>query len=62
MIKIGKKFRSFNEQEREDEQYWRTVSGNRKLEILEIIRAQYWAVKNETPGRFQRIYRIIKQA
>jgi hypothetical protein len=61
MEKVVKKFRSFTEQEKEDERYWKSISGNKKLEILEHIRANFWVLKGETPGRLQRVYRIIKQ-
>lgn len=54
-------FRSFEEQETTDIEYWRALSGDKKLEILEIIRANYWAFKNESPGRLQRVYRIFKR-
>ena len=61
MQKIAKIFRSFEEQELDDVKYWKSISGDKKLEILEIIRANYWAMKNEHPRRFQRVYRIVKQ-
>jgi len=59
--KIVKKFNSFEEEEAEEIRYWRNIPGDKKLEFLEMIRAQYWAIKNETPARLQRVYRIIKQ-
>ena len=62
MEKIIKKFSSFQDQEKADLNYWKNLSGDKKLEILEAIRAQAWAMKNEHPGRFQRVYRIIKRS
>jgi hypothetical protein len=59
MEKTIRVFKSFEEQERDEVQYWKNISGSKKLEVLEIIRAQYWALKNGNPERLQRIYRII---
>ena len=61
MEKVIKIFNSFEEQELDDINYWKNLSGDKKLEILEAIRLNYWALKNESPGRFQRVYRIIKR-
>lgn len=61
MKKVVKIFKSFEEQEADEIEYWKSLSGNLKLEVLEIIRANYWAMKNETPGRLQRVYRIVKR-
>ena len=61
MDKVVKIYDSFEEQEKDDVAYWKNMSGDRKLEILEIIRANYWALRNEHPGRLQRVYRIIKR-
>lgn len=61
MEKIIKIFKSFEEQEAHDIEYWKRLSGDKKLEILEIIRANYWAMQNDTPGRLQRVYRIVKR-
>ena len=54
-------YSSFEEQQQDEIRYWKRLSGDAKLEILEAIRAQAWALKNEYPGRFQRVYRIIKR-
>ena len=62
MKKTVKIYNSFDEQENDDVKYWKNISGKRKLEILEIIRGNYWAINNETSPRLQRIYRIIKRA
>lgn len=59
MEKVVKIFKSFEEQEVDDVEYWKNLSGDRKLEVLEIMRANYWAMNNETPGRLQRVYRIV---
>lgn len=62
MEKVVKIFKSFEEQEAYEVEYWKNMSGDRKLEILEVIRANYWAMKNETPGRLQRVYRVTKRS
>lgn len=62
MEKVIKIFKSFAEQETADIEYWQNLPGEKKLEILEIIRANYWAMKNESPGRLQRVYRVIKRS
>lgn len=62
MEKILRKFNSFEEQEKEEKKYWQNLDGDKKLEILENIRANYWAMYNGIPKRLQRIYRIIEQA
>ena len=61
MEKIVKIFKSFEKQEAYEKEYWKNLSGDKKLEILEIIRGNYWAMKNDTPRRLQRVYRIIKR-
>ena len=62
MEKIIKIYNSFEQQEQDDIRYWKNLSGKKKLEILEYIRANYWALKNEIPTRFQRVFRIIKRS
>ena len=61
MEKIIKIFKSFEEQEAHEVEFWKNFSGEKKLEVLEIIRANYWAMQNDTPGRLQRVYRIVKR-
>ena len=61
MEKVLKIYKSFEEQEKDEIEYWKKVSGAVKLEVLEIIRANYWAINNETPGRLQRVYRIVNR-
>ena len=62
MEKVAIKFNSFEEHEAADIEYWKSLSGERKLEILEAIRAQYWVMKNEHPRGLQRVCRIIKRS
>jgi hypothetical protein len=62
MEKVAKIYDSFEEQEADEVEYWKNVSGDRKLEVLEMIRANYWAMKNEAPGRLQRVYRVVERS
>ena len=62
LIKTVKIYHSFSEQDADDSLYWRNLPGDEKLDCLEIIRGQYWAMNHETPGRFQRLYKIIKRS
>lgn len=62
MEKVIKIFKSFEEQEAADVEYWQNLPGEKKLEILEMIRANYWALKNESPRRLQRVYRVVKRS
>jgi hypothetical protein len=62
MQKTVKIFRSHEDQEFDDVQYWRALPGVNKLEVLEAIRAQVWMMRDEHPGRFQRVYRLAKRA
>ena len=62
MDRIIKIYESFTEQEADEIRYWKAMPGDKKLEVLEMIRANYWAIKNETPGRLQRFYKIIKRS
>ncbi len=61
MEKTIKKFKSFEDQEDYEIEYWKNISGDKKLITLEMIRANYWAMKNDAPGRLQRVYRIVKR-
>ena len=61
MENVIKIFNSFEEQELEEKKYWQNLSGEKKLEILEYIRLQYWALNNENPRRLQRVYKFIER-
>jgi predicted Fe-S protein YdhL (DUF1289 family) len=59
--KTIKIYHSFEEQEADEIKYWKGLSGEQKLEVLESIRANYWAMNRGTPKRFQRILKIVKR-
>jgi hypothetical protein len=62
MIKrVVRKFNSFEEAEAAEIEYWKGVSGERKIEILEELRSRFLDFDDERIERFQRVYRVIKQ-
>jgi len=61
MEKTIKIYSTFQEQQDSDIRYWKGLSGDEKLEILEAIRAQVWLIRNEHPQRLQRVYRVVKR-
>jgi len=60
MKKTIKVFRNFAEQEKEDINYWKAMSGVKKIDILENIREQVLEANNGSK-RFQRVLRVVKQ-
>ena len=62
MERVVKIFHSFEDAEAAEIEYWKNLSGEKKLEILEELRLRYWPLKNEKIRRFQRIYKIIKRS
>lgn len=59
MIRSLKIFHSHDEQDQADREYWKSLSGEQKLEILEAIRMQYWAFKNEHPQRLDEFVALL---
>lgn len=61
---MGKALRklSFEEAEKEDIAYWKSKTPEEKLDALQHLREIYYDLNNENRERFQRFYRIIKQA
>ncbi len=61
---MGKELRklSFEEAEKEDIAYWKSKTPEEKLDALQHLREIYYDLNNENRERFQRFYRIIKQA
>ena len=58
MDKVFRKFKSFEEAEEADRQYYLSLTPKERLEILgEII----WRANGETFPRLERVYRIIKR-
>ncbi len=55
---------SFAEAERFDEQYYQTMSGYEKIEVMQFLREQYLKMKGldgESRKRLRRVVKFIKQ-
>jgi len=61
MEKVIKKYNSFLEQEIEDKKYWKNLSGEKKLKILEYIRLQYWTLNNNIPMKFEKVFKVTER-
>jgi len=59
--RVVKKFNSFEEAENAEVENWKTVSGEKKIEILEELRLRFLHINDEKIRRFQRVYRVTKQ-
>ena len=46
--------------EARDNAYWKTVSGEHKLDILQYLREMSHHLSNEDRKGFQRVYRIVE--
>jgi predicted Fe-S protein YdhL (DUF1289 family) len=62
MERVVKIFHSFEDAEAAEVEYWKNLSGEKKLEILEELRSRYWLIENEKIRRFQRIYKVLKRS
>ena len=58
MEKVVRKFRSFREADEADLQFYRSLSGNERVNILLELVQQ--ATADETTEGFKRVYRIVK--
>ena len=43
-----------------DNEYWRTVSGEHKLDILQYLRDMVYPLRHENRKGFQRVHRIVE--
>jgi len=58
MEKQVRKFRSFEEAEEADREFYRSLSGDQRLQLmLELIAQTY----GDPPPRFQYVYRVAKR-
>ena len=58
MLKVVRKFSSFEEQEKFEKEYWRNASAAEKFETVEAIRAFY--IKTFYPN-FIRIEKVVRK-
>lgn len=59
MDKIIRKI-SIEDAEKEDIEYWKLKTPEERLDILQVLREEYYILKNEDRKRLQRVYKIIK--
>ena len=53
---------TIEEAERDDIALWKSMSPEDKLDELQRLRELYYELNNESRKRFQRLYRVVKQA
>lgn len=53
-------FDSFADAERAEEEYYKSLSPEQRLDLLLEIIAGYWSSENEITQRFERVSRIIE--
>ena len=61
MDKVVRKFGSFAEAEKADREYYRSLTGQQRLDILLELLASVQDTENEAAKGFERVYRIIKR-
>jgi len=61
MKKVIQIFKSHEEQESAEINYWKRISRGKRVESLEKIRLNYLRMKYGRVPRLRRVYKIIKQ-
>lgn len=61
MDKVVRKFGSFAEAEKADREYYRSLTGQQRLDILLELLASAQDTQDEAAKGFERVYRIIKR-
>ncbi len=61
MDKVVRKFGSFAEAEKADREYYRSLTGQQRLDILLELIASVQDTEDEAAKGFERVYRIIKR-
>jgi len=62
MEKTIQVFNSFEEAEKADKEYYRSLTPAQRIEMLLILRDQYRPYSNELTEGFKRVYRVIKRS
>lgn len=62
MEKTIQVFNSFEEAEKADREYYRSLTPAQRIEMLLILRDQYRPYSNELTEGFKRVYRVIKRS
>lgn len=60
MEKVVRKFHSFEEADRADREYYRSLTPQQRLDLLLDLIARQRESLDEASQRFERVYRIIK--
>jgi hypothetical protein len=61
MDKVVRKFGSFAEAEKADREYYRSLTGQQRLDLLLELIASTQDTEDEAAKGFERVYRIIKR-
>lgn len=62
MLKKLKIFKTNEESERAEHEYYLHLSPDERLDILEKLRREYERIRYGTQQGFRRVFRIVKQA
>jgi len=60
MEKTVQVFKSFEESEAAEKEYYRSLTPAERVDILLILREQYSPYDDELTQRFERVYRIVE--
>lgn len=60
MKKVPKVFRSFEEADRADEEYYASLTPQQRVDLLLDMVAAYRKTLGETGDRIERVYRVVK--
>ncbi len=61
MDKVVRKFGSFAEAEKADREYYRSLTGQQRLDLLLELIASDLEAKGEAEKGFERVYRIVRR-
>jgi len=56
---VGRKSKSYLS---DDYLFWQSKTPEERVEAVEILRQQWYQIRNERPKRLRRVFRIIKPA
>lgn len=62
MLKKFRIFKTAEESEKAEREYYLSLSPEQRLEIAEKLRREYQRIHYGTQQRFRRIFRLVKQA
>lgn len=62
MKKTVRVFKSFDEAEKANKEYYRSLSHAQRIEMLLILRDEFRPYPNDITEGFKRVYRVIKRS